>query len=274
MAELSKRQKDLLELAKKGGNDATLFLLNRIEKLEDMWDGLNVNGNDIQVKQVREVRNIEEKGIQDIIISLAKQLVKIQKGEQGIPGRDGYTPQRGVDYFTEEELSEIKEAIRPKKGIDYFDGLNGKDADEEVVTRNAAKSAATILKAMLPDLKEDIRDALEKLKGKERLDVSAIRGLDKRLKKIEDKPLGGGGGGFSKIAMDIHFIEDETPSGTVNGSNTDFVLGHDPNPTSSLKVFVNGMRMRITEDYTLSGRTISFVTAPPTNSIILCDYRI
>lgn len=82
-----------------------------------------------------------------------------------------------------------------------------------------------------------------------------------------------GGGGFSKIAMEGKFIDDETPSGAINGSNTAFTVAFAPNPVSSLKVFVNGARMRITEDYTFSGKTITFTTAPPTNSIILVDYR-
>jgi len=40
-----------------------------------------------------------------------------------------------------------------------------------------------------------------------------------------------------------------------------------------LKVYVNGQRMRETEDYTISATTITFLTPPPTGSIILCDYR-
>jgi uncharacterized surface anchored protein len=81
------------------------------------------------------------------------------------------------------------------------------------------------------------------------------------------------GGGFSQIHMEQHFIDDETPTGTINGINTVFTIASTPNPSGSLKVYVNGQRMRITEDYTVSGRTITFLIAPPTTSIILCDYR-
>jgi hypothetical protein len=73
--------------------------------------------------------------------------------------------------------------------------------------------------------------------------------------------------------MESKFIDDETPVGMVNGVNKAFTLSNMPNPPSSVKVFVNGSRMRITEDYTLSGVTVTFVTAPPTGSIILVDYR-
>lgn len=69
------------------------------------------------------------------------------------------------------------------------------------------------------------------------------------------------------------FIDDETPSGTVNGSNTDFTIASEP-LSGSLKVYVNGQRMRVTEDYTLSSNTITFNTPPPSGSIILVDYRL
>ncbi len=69
-------------------------------------------------------------------------------------------------------------------------------------------------------------------------------------------------------------VNDETPTGTVNGSNTAFTLANTPK-SGTLKVYVNGQRMQSGSgnDYTLSGVTITFTTAPPTNSVILCDYQ-
>jgi hypothetical protein len=68
------------------------------------------------------------------------------------------------------------------------------------------------------------------------------------------------------------FAENETPSGTINGSNTAFTLAHAPT-TGSLKLFLNGARQQLTGDYTLSGTTITFLTAPQSGSILLADYR-
>ena len=70
----------------------------------------------------------------------------------------------------------------------------------------------------------------------------------------------------------INFADSETPTGDVDGANTDFVLAHTPE-TGSLKVYLNGMRMSLTEDYTLATATITFLTAPDSGSIITCDYR-
>ena len=71
-----------------------------------------------------------------------------------------------------------------------------------------------------------------------------------------------------------NFIYSEVPSGTVNGSNTTFTLADTPS-SGTLQLYVNGFRFKVGagEDYTLSGATITMLTAPPTNSIILADYR-
>lgn len=65
----------------------------------------------------------------------------------------------------------------------------------------------------------------------------------------------------------------ETPSGTVNSSNTTFTLTTAP-ATGTLKLYQNGVRLKITDDYTLSGSTITFVTAPTTGDTLLADYNI
>lgn len=70
----------------------------------------------------------------------------------------------------------------------------------------------------------------------------------------------------------VVFVDGETPTGSVNGSNTNFTLANTPK-TGSVKVFLNGVRQKVTTDYTISGTTITFLVAPATNDIILCDYR-
>ena len=76
------------------------------------------------------------------------------------------------------------------------------------------------------------------------------------------------------IEDETFFVEDETPTGTIDGSNTSFTLAGTPAPTNSLEVRVNGMVMTLTEDYTLSGDTLTLGTAPPTGSILRVDYRV
>ena len=73
-----------------------------------------------------------------------------------------------------------------------------------------------------------------------------------------------------------YFVENEIPSGTVNGSNVTFTLTTTPNPTDSLVVKVNGQDLTIgaSNDYTLSGATITLATSPTTGSNVLADYRV
>ena len=48
-------------------------------------------------------------------------------GEAGQPGKDGYTPVKGVDYFDGINGLDGKDGYTPQKGVDYFDGQPGAD---------------------------------------------------------------------------------------------------------------------------------------------------
>ena len=71
-----------------------------------------------------------------------------------------------------------------------------------------------------------------------------------------------------------YFVENEVPSGSINDSNTSFTLAGTPNPAGSLQLYLNGAHLKVTEDYTLSGATITMVSAPPTGSLLLATYRV
>jgi hypothetical protein len=74
----------------------------------------------------------------------------------------------------------------------------------------------------------------------------------------------------------VGFVDQLTPSGSINGSNLVFTLSQTPSPTSSLAVYRNGVRMTLGVDYTLSGATLSFGTglAPQSGDTLMCSYRI
>lgn len=64
----------------------------------------------------------------------------------------------------------------------------------------------------------------------------------------------------------------EVPSGTVNGSNVTFTLANTPVSGSFVALTLNGLMQRVTTDYTISGVTITFVTAPATDSDVYAEY--
>jgi len=74
----------------------------------------------------------------------------------------------------------------------------------------------------------------------------------------------------------VGFVDQETPSGAINGVNTVFTLSQTPSPSSSVEVYRNGLRLTPGVDYTLSGSVVTFVTAfvPQTSDTLLCSYRV
>jgi hypothetical protein len=71
-----------------------------------------------------------------------------------------------------------------------------------------------------------------------------------------------------------NFVDAEVPSGSINGSNTTFTLANTPTAGSE-KVYLNGVRLFVggSNDYTISGATITMAAAPLTGERIIVDYR-
>jgi len=72
------------------------------------------------------------------------------------------------------------------------------------------------------------------------------------------------------------FVDADTLSGIVDGSNTSFSLSNAPNPAASLAVYRNGMLDKAGQDYTVSGSAIQFLTAstPQPGDTLLASYRL
>ena len=165
-------------------------------------------------------------------------------------------------------------------------GRDGKDADEAIVAENASKIALETLEPKLlgkDAIKEEISKAgdliastLEAQPEDKKLEIEAIKDLRKELDELRAMKgrVLGGGGGFSRMAMEQYFIDDDTPAEVPNGVITDFT------PTysfmaSSLKVFNDGQRRKIgaTKDYTIVSGKVVYNTAPLVDVIITFDYR-
>ena len=70
-----------------------------------------------------------------------------------------------------------------------------------------------------------------------------------------------------------NFVDEEVPSGLINGSNTTYTLANTPT-AGTVKVYLNGQRLRAGgNDYTFSGTTITMVSAPLTGEYLVVDYR-
>ncbi len=82
-------------------------------------------------------------------------------------------------------------------------------------------------------------------------------------------------GSSAPCTLSLSFVDGETPTGSVNGSNTTFVLAATPIPFTSLALFRNGILLKQGLDYTLSGNTISFVSlgTPQVGDVLQANYR-
>jgi hypothetical protein len=82
---------------------------------------------------------------------------------------------------------------------------------------------------------------------------------------------GSGGSGASGT-----FVDGEIPLGALDGSNTTFTLANAPIPASGLVLFRNGLLLRQGTDYTLSTRSVTFLTGatPQPGDLLLASYRI
>lgn len=69
-----------------------------------------------------------------------------------------------------------------------------------------------------------------------------------------------------------NFVQRETPSGTINGTNTSFTLSTTP-IIGTEEVYLNGLAQYQTEDYTISGATITYLVAPVAGDILRVNYR-
>jgi hypothetical protein len=85
-------------------------------------------------------------------------------------------------------------------------------------------------------------------------------------------PCGSSGGGSAVTGT---FVDGETPSGVVDGSNGGFGLAAAPTPAASLLLYRNGILQKAALDYTVSGTNIQFVPAatPQPGDILLASYR-
>lgn len=70
-----------------------------------------------------------------------------------------------------------------------------------------------------------------------------------------------------------NFVTEETPSGSINGSNTSFTIANTPT-AGTVKLYLNGVRQKsgAGNDYTISTNTITMTTAPISGDVLIADY--
>lgn len=250
----------------------------------------------------RNLYKLNTNALIEAILDLKEELEKRLEFSKGDPGpkpvagvdytipKDGYTPVKGVDYFDGENgYTPVKgkdyfdgaPGYTPVKGKDYFDGKPGKDAEPVNTATIAVEASKLTLEAVkpllptvkdiennLPQLGEPIRDALELINEEDKkLKIDAIGYLREELDKLKKEFSRGVIVGGTTGLKEANMVDDEV----VGGSDTSWTINYIP-IAGSFKLYANGQRLRVTDDYTISGTTIT-TTQSWEAGTLLADYR-
>lgn len=192
---------------------------------------------------------------------------------------DGHTP-------TDSELLRLIRPLIPK----VKDGETPSDEKLLRLIKSVMPKPRDGKDAVMPNIYQlalDTIKVIESLKGDDRIDVKAIKGLEKFIEIIASRFYERGYGGPGKIFTDGTLSGDGTPGaplsvvGTgadtlidnevVSGNNTSWVLAQTP-VAGTVHLYANGQRLILTTDYTISGKNITTLQSWVAGTI-LADYR-
>lgn len=206
-----------------------------------------------------------EKSIKEI------ELIPGIKGDKGEKGEKGDKPIAGIDYPLPKDGEPGPVGPMGPSGRDGVDGKDAPPVDINSIVVEATTKATEALKPLIPTIEQveldlpklgaPIRDALELLQGDDRLDKSAIKGLEELIKElraeIAKRPIyvgGSSGGGRICKSYDL--------SASLDGSTKTFSL---PSFWRIISVHLSSVPniLRPTVDFTVDGsaKTITFTDA-------------
>lgn len=216
MSTLSKKKKEVVDLAMAGGTAKELVILKAVHELEDKFDTV-----------VTEVKG-EIPSINDLV-GAVKGIQGDQgpKGDAGNQGERGLTGPQGIRGSKGDTGGKGDRGIQGEPGLPGTSGLDAPAVDEEAILSR--------IELLLPELGARIRDGLELLMGEERLDISAIKGLPELQDTVNRgaktgwgaHPLMIQGSGVikDKVARTINFTGSVTVTRTPSGVVTVNVAG-------------------------------------------------
>ncbi len=179
-----KRKSRIIQLALKGGTDKELLLLDEIHNLEDRFD-----------TTVAEIKQETKDTVSKLADPLrGVDMVKIKGPKGDMPNEQDLIPiikklipdpiqgESGKDYIL---TSQDKEEIATLASMNIEVPIVEKIIERTETIKEIPQITEVIKQVAVTDKAEIIRDKLEKLKDDERLDVSAIKGLnfDSKLEK-------------------------------------------------------------------------------------------
>jgi len=185
----------------------------------------------------REFARMEEK--------IDAKIARIKEGTDGKDGKDGRDGKDGKDGKSIQGPKGDR-GERGPQGIPGFAvfGAKGKDGKDGS-----------------PDTPEQVRDKLETLQADERLDKSAIKGLEDEIKALRKELATKTSGGVRRVFQP--YVDDF--SSQTNGSLKIFTLSREPLKTNTILVWGSDFPiiLRPNTDFTVSGKTLTLTSAVP-----------
>lgn len=223
-------------------------LLNEIESTKESYDNLfdkqNSEYSKLKTETKTEIQN-ELSKFKTRFESLVKQVIKEAKyikgdqGEKGDPGSDA--DEVDVDSIIEK----VRSGINYTKIITEVFNLIEKNKPEEVEKEEDEQEEFTLEKFI--DLVKTFPDGI--------FEIKHIKNLEERLRNLGSKIGGGVGGGQGSWKQ-------KQLSGTIDGANKVFTFAGDPPAEYSERVFLNYIEQNPFLDYSISGTTVTYTTAP------------
>lgn len=224
------KKQDLIQLAKLGGRDAELFLLDKIHAIEEATQ-----------KAVEEIKSTSQETIKELKASVPNldTVLKSVRGTQGEKGDGGDVGVKGDKGERGEQGKQGTQGIRGEmgergekgeRGTDGIKGTDGKDGS--------------------PDTQEMVRDKLESLRGDERLSVDAVKGMKELIKEIPERPTTTVFGGRQRRYVKFSFSGD--------GATTAFTLAREPAGKGlALWAYYMGQWLQPGTHFNIAGRTFT-----------------
>lgn len=165
MDNLSKRQKDLKELAEAGANDSALILYEKYEELEKKVEGIT----DLITKEPPEDVKIE-KIASRLGVKAAIEMAKIEKGDKGDALRyEDLSPEQKQEIASMVEVPIVEKVIERTEVI----------KEQPIVTEVTKVIKEVKEVAVVPDPEEmaiTVVNYIETLEDDDRLDVGKLKG--------------------------------------------------------------------------------------------------
>lgn len=212
--------------------------MDKLQKLKELLGLLDSPTRKELADAIKTVIEFVKKATERMNEKIDRRLAQIKDGEDGKDGQKGDKGDKG-DRGDKGERGATFIALRGAQGLP---GASGKDGS--------------------PDTSEQVRDKLETLEGDERLDISAIKGIDEKIEKRVSAIPRGGGVSAGAVAHAFKYIaHTEEPVGAINGVNTTYTVKNDIWWIAGFTI--NGEQIAELPNFTYVNKTITFSVALP-----------